>query len=146
MARKSTQAVAEAVATLVEAVAEVEAEVEVEVEAAPVEAVGEPVLTVPEVAVEAAPVEAEAEPVLTVAEVEVEAAPVVTVPKPAVGAIGKLVEELLADASYNYLQILERVVAAFPTAKTTQRSIASVAADMRRRGLEVPMRNGKRMA
>lgn len=100
----------------------------------------EAVLTVAEVEVEAAPVEAEAEPVLTAAE------PMGSVPKPAIGAIGKMVEELLADASYNYLQILERVVAAFPTAKTTQRSIASVAADMRRRGLEVPMRNGKRMA
>ena len=100
--------------------------------AAPVE---EPVMTVAEVEVEAVE-----EPVLTVEEV------VVTVPKPAIGAIGKMVEGLLADASYNYLQILERVVAAFPTAKTTQRSIASVAADMRRRGLEVPMRNGKRMA
>jgi hypothetical protein len=125
MARKSTQAVAEAVATLVEAVAE----------AAPVEAVEEPALTVAELEVEAVE-----EPVLTVAE------PMGFVPKPAIGAIGKMVEELLADASYNYLQIVERVVAAFPTAKTTQRSIASVAADMRRRGLEVPMRNGKRMA
>lgn len=132
MARKS---VAAPVEELVVTVAEVE-----------VEAVEEPVLTVAEVEVEAAPVEVEpmgspeAEPVLTVEEV------VVTVPKPAIGAIGKMVEELLADASYNYLQILERVVAAFPTAKTTQRSIASVAADMRRRGLEVPKRNGKRMA
>ena len=111
-----------------------------------VEAVEEPVLTVAEVEVEAAPVEVgpmgspEAEPVLTVEEV------VVTVPKPAIGAIGKMVEELLADASLGYLAIVEQVVAAFPTAKTTQRSIASVAADMRRRGLEVPMRNGKRMA
>lgn len=132
MARKSVAAPVEEPVVIV-------AEVEVE-------AVEEPVLTVAEVEVEAAPVEVEpmgsteAEPVLTVEEV------VVTVPKPAIGAIGKMVEELLADASYNYLQILERVVAAFPTAKTTQRSIASVAADMRRRGLEVPMRNGKRMA
>lgn len=134
MARKSTQAVAEAVATLVEAVAE----------AAPVEAVEEPALTVAEVEVEAAPVEAE--PVLTVAEVEVEAAPVVTVPKPAIGAIGKMVEELLSDASLGYFQIVEKVVAAFPNARTSRRSIASVAADMRKRGLEVPMRNGKQMA
>jgi hypothetical protein len=103
----------------------------------------------------AAPVVTEEEPVVTVAEVEVEAVEepvltveevVVTVPKPAIGAIGKMVEELLADASLGYLAIVERVVTAFPTAKTTQRSIASVAADMRRRGLEVPMRNGKRMA
>lgn len=136
MARKSTHAVAEAVATLVEAVTE----------AAPVEAVEEPALTVAEVEVEAAPVDAVEEPVLTVAELEVEAAPVVTVPKPAIGAIGKMVEELLADASVGYLQIVEKVVAAFPNARTSRRSIASVAADMRKRGLEVPMRNGKRMA
>lgn len=121
MARKSAQAVAEAVATLVEAVAE----------AAPVEGVEEPALTVAEVEVEAAPVEA---------------APVVTVLKPAIGAIGKMVEELLSDASLGYFQIVEKVVAAFPNARTSRRSIASVAADMRKRGLEVPMRNGKQMA
>ncbi len=110
--------------------------------AAPVVTEEEPVVTVAEVEVEAVE-----EPVLTVKEVVVTVEEVVvTVPKPAIGAIGKMVEELLADASLGYLAIVERVVAAFPTAKTTQRSIASVAADMRRRGLEVPMRNGKRMA
>ena len=120
MARKSAQAVAEAVATLVEAVAEAEA--------SPVEAVEEPVLTV-----------AEVEPVQTVAE----AAPVETVPKPAIGAIGKMVEELLKDASLSYFQIVERIADAFPTARTSRRSVASVAADLRRRGVDVPMRNVK---
>ena len=88
---------------------------------------------------EASPVEAVEEPVLTVAEVE----PVLTVPKPAIGAIGKMVEELLKDASLSYFQIVERIADAFPTARTSRRSVASVAADLRRRGVDVPMRNVK---
>jgi hypothetical protein len=89
-----------------------------EIEAAPVENVAAPVET------------AKAEPV------EVEAAPVAPV-----GAIGRMVEELLRDASLNYFQIVERIVAAFPDARTSRRSVASVAADLRRRGVDVPKRN-----
>jgi hypothetical protein len=94
-----------------------------------------------EAAVLAEPVEAVEEPVLTVAEVKVEAAPVAPV-----GAIGRMVEELLKDASLNYFQIVERIVAAFPDARTSRRSVASVAADLRRRGVEVPKRNGAQTA
>lgn len=90
--------------------------------------------------------QAEAEATPVEAEAEAEAAPVVTVPKPAIGAIGKMVEELLKDASLNYFQIVEKIADAFPSARTSRRSVASVAADLRKRGLEVPMRNGKHTA
>ena len=54
--------------------------------------------------------------------------------------IGSLVQELLMDPDLGYEAILKQVKAKFPDAKTSVRSIASVAATMRKRGLEVPMR------
>lgn len=54
--------------------------------------------------------------------------------------IGSLVQELLMDPDLGYLVIVDRVVAEFPDAKTSVRSVASVAATMRKRGVEVPMR------
>lgn len=54
--------------------------------------------------------------------------------------IGSLVQELLMDAGLSYAVIVDMVVAEFPAAKTTARSVASVAAVMRKRGADVPMR------
>ncbi len=63
----------------------------------------------------------------------------VTGPKPK-QTIGRLVEELLMDETLDYLAIVEQVVAVFPDAKTTVRSVASVAAVLRKKGAQVPMR------
>lgn len=55
------------------------------------------------------------------------------------GAIGALVIELLVT-DMPYADIVETVKAKYPMAKTTARSIASVAMDLRRDGIEVPSR------
>ena len=57
--------------------------------------------------------------------------------------IGSLVQELLMDADLGYFAIVDRVVAEFPDAKTSVRSVASVAATLRKRGVDVPMRKAK---
>ena len=54
--------------------------------------------------------------------------------------IGSLVRELLMDATLGYDAIVDRVVAEFPDAKTSVRSVASVAAVLRKKGTDVPMR------
>ena len=54
--------------------------------------------------------------------------------------IGSLVQELLMDPDLGYLAIVNRVVAQFPDAKTSVRSVASVAAVLRKKGVDVPMR------
>lgn len=55
--------------------------------------------------------------------------------------IGSLVKELLVDpAGLSYDLIVEAVQREFPEAKTSRRSVASVAADLRRKGTTVPMR------
>lgn len=56
------------------------------------------------------------------------------------GAIGRLVNELLVDTELGYDEIEARVKEAHPDAKTTRRSIASVAADLRRDGVDVKSR------
>jgi hypothetical protein len=54
-----------------------------------------------------------------------------------------MVKELLLDpAGYDYGFIMEAVRREYPTASTTRRSIASVAAALRRDGVEVPTRVG----
>ena len=58
--------------------------------------------------------------------------------------ISRLTEKLLMDETLGYAAIVDQVVAEFPGAKTTKRSVASVAAVMRRRGVEVPMRRKQR--
>ena len=61
--------------------------------------------------------------------------------------IGALVKELLLhEDGLSYDLIEEAVKREFPEAKTTRRSIASVAADLRRKGVEVPMRKKGRPA
>lgn len=55
--------------------------------------------------------------------------------------VGALVESMLTtDAAYD--EIVAAVRERFPEARTTRRSVASVASAMRRRGAEVPMRRG----
>lgn len=56
------------------------------------------------------------------------------------GAIGESVATLLKDERLSYADILQMVKAAHPKASTSTRSIASVAACMRRDGVEVPFR------
>ncbi|MDD9731078.1 hypothetical protein PVW46_14270 [Mameliella sp. AT18] len=54
--------------------------------------------------------------------------------------ISRLTEKLLMDENLGYAAIVDQVVAEFPCAKTTTRSVASVAAGMRKKGFDVPMR------
>lgn len=54
--------------------------------------------------------------------------------------IGRLVEELLMDETMDYTAIVDRVMAEFSNAKTTARSVASVAAVLRKKGVDVPKR------
>lgn len=60
------------------------------------------------------------------------------------GTIGELVHELLMDETLDYVTIVDRVMAKFPDAKTTTRSVASVAAVLRKKGAEVPKRRNAR--
>ncbi|WP_299653129.1 hypothetical protein [uncultured Tateyamaria sp.] len=54
--------------------------------------------------------------------------------------ISRLTEKLLMDENLGYAAIVDQVVAEFPDAKTNTRSVASVAAVMRKKGVDVPMR------
>ncbi len=56
------------------------------------------------------------------------------------GGIGRLVNVLLVDTDLDYAAIVARVKVDFPEAKTTARSVASVAADLRRDGVDVKTR------
>ena len=56
------------------------------------------------------------------------------------GAIGRLVITLLVDTDDDYATIVGKVREAHPDAKTTARSIASIAADLRRDGVAVKSR------
>jgi hypothetical protein len=56
------------------------------------------------------------------------------------GAIGRSVATLLRDPHLSYADILQMVLAVHPHASTTTRSIASVAAAMRRERMIVPLR------
>jgi hypothetical protein len=63
-----------------------------------------------------------------------------SVAPPPVGSINAMVKELLADPGLSYEAIVDQVMAAHPTARTTARSVASTASVMRRKGETVPMR------
>ena len=54
--------------------------------------------------------------------------------------VGEMIRGLLVDTDLEYSAILDRVRVAFPEAKTTARSIASVACLARKKGLDVPKR------
>ena len=57
-------------------------------------------------------------------------------------SIGEMVDRLLMDPSLNYVEIARRVRAQFAHARTTNRSVASVAKAMRARGVAVARRRG----
>ena len=57
-----------------------------------------------------------------------------------VATIGALVAELLRDPDLSYAEIVDRVKAQFPDARTTARSVASVAVGLRKKGVEIPKR------
>ena len=63
-------------------------------------------------------------------------------PTEAPRSIGEMVERLLMDPSLNYVEIASRVRAQFAQARTTNRSVASVAKAMRARGVDVARRRG----
>ena len=64
-------------------------------------------------------------------------------PEPVVrGGVNALVTRLLADPALSYTDIVAQVVAAFPGALTSARSVASTASVLRRKGTPVPMRRG----
>ena len=70
-----------------------------------------------------------------------------TVKDPNRGKICTMIRGLLIDpAGHSYLTIVNLVIAAHPTAKTTTRSVASIAADLRRDGIEVAMRKPAKQA
>jgi len=54
--------------------------------------------------------------------------------------ISRLTEKLLMDENLGYAAIVDQVVAKFPGAKTTARSVASVAAVLRRKGVDIAWR------
>lgn len=54
--------------------------------------------------------------------------------------IGAVVQELLMDVDNAYVEIVAEVKRRFPDAKTTARSVASVAATLRKKGVDVPTR------
>lgn len=56
------------------------------------------------------------------------------------GAIGAMSIELLSATDLPYDEIVARIKAVYPAAKTTARSLASVAMDLRRDGVDVPSR------
>lgn len=63
-------------------------------------------------------------------------------PKP---TIGSLVQELLMDEALDYATIVDAVMAEFPNAQTSARSVASVAAVLRKKGVDVPMRRSSKV-
>ena len=56
------------------------------------------------------------------------------------GAIGAMSIELLSATDLPYDEIVARIKAVYPAAKTTARSLASVAMGLRRDGVDVPSR------
>jgi hypothetical protein len=56
--------------------------------------------------------------------------------------VGRLVEALLVadEGSWSYADVVAEVRRQFPEARTSTRSVASVAADLRKRGVDVPTR------
>lgn len=54
--------------------------------------------------------------------------------------IGAFVAELLVDPTLGYEEIIELVLADFPQANTSTRSVASTASVLRRKGFDIPIR------
>jgi hypothetical protein len=54
--------------------------------------------------------------------------------------IGELASKLLVETDQTYSEIVEAIRSKFPKAKTTARSVASIACTLRKNGVAVPMR------
>lgn len=54
--------------------------------------------------------------------------------------VGTLVADLLTDTALSYAEIVAQVKSEFPEAKTTPRSVASIASMLRRKGQDIPSR------
>ena len=54
--------------------------------------------------------------------------------------IGQMAQKLLVETDQGYAEIVAAIQAKHPDAKTTARSIASIACNLRKKGVEVPMR------
>lgn len=54
--------------------------------------------------------------------------------------VGATVKRLLTETDLGYAEIVDRVLAEHPDARTTARSVASVASTLRKKGVDVPMR------
>lgn len=66
--------------------------------------------------------------------------PKVDAPKPPRGGIMAMSIQLLTETAMPYDEIVEEIKKAFPQARTTTRSLASVAMDLRKDNIEVPSR------
>lgn len=56
------------------------------------------------------------------------------------GRLSRMVEDLVKTTTLNYKDIVAKVKAEFPEAKTSTKSVASVACVMRKKGIHVPLR------
>lgn len=60
--------------------------------------------------------------------------------EPKAPTIGAVIAEMVMDAALSYDMIVNLIHAKFPKANTSARSVASVAARLRKDGVDVPMR------
>jgi hypothetical protein len=58
--------------------------------------------------------------------------------------VGALARKLLVETDQGYPEIVEAIRAKFPEAKTTARSVASIACNLRKSGVDVPMRRASK--
>ena len=54
--------------------------------------------------------------------------------------VGATVKRLLTETDLGYAEIVDKVLEEHPDARTTARSVASVASILRKKGVDVPMR------
>jgi hypothetical protein len=60
--------------------------------------------------------------------------------KAAQETVGEIAKKLLVETDQTYPEIVEAIKAKHPKAQTTARSVASIACNLRKKGIEVPMR------
>ena len=56
------------------------------------------------------------------------------------GEIGPLARKLLVETDQTYAEIVQAIRVKFPKAQTSARSVASIACNLRKKGVDVPMR------
>lgn len=66
--------------------------------------------------------------------------------EPKAPKIGEVVSRLVMDATLSYDTIVNMIRAQFSDAQTSARSVASVAARLRKDGVDVPKRRGAKVA